>query len=137
LNQLKKSLHILFALFACLQLAFGPYALVQIYAWGTMITTYSKDTGIIQGAKDTFGGEKPCRLCCKITAAKKADGEKNQQSPAPAPSVKISQEFVASSGPVLAPPASEDMPTVLYYGHLLENRTSASLPLVPPPKVVA
>lgn len=110
---------------------------MQIYAWGTMITAYSKDTGIIQGAKDTFSGEKPCRLCCKITEAKKADGEKNQQSPAPASPIKLSLEFVASSEPVLAPPVSEDMPIVLYYGHLLEDRTSGRLPPVPPPKRVA
>lgn len=124
-------------MFACLQLVGGPYALVQIYAWGTMITNYSRETGIIQGTKDTFSGEKPCQLCCKITEAKKADGKKDQQSPAPASLTKLSQEFVTSSVPDLVPPVPRDMPAVLYYGQLMQYRTSSSLPPVPPPKCVA
>lgn len=102
-----------------------------------MITNYSKETGIIQGTKDTFSGEKPCHLCCKITEAKKADGKKNQQSPAPASPTKISQEFVTSSEPNLVPPVSSDMPVVIYYGRLMEDRTSPNLPPVPPPKCMA
>ncbi|MES2996258.1 MAG: hypothetical protein V4733_05545 [Verrucomicrobiota bacterium] len=56
----------------------GPYALMQVYAWAGMLAEYSQDSGFAQAAVDTFSGEKPCELCCKIAAAK--DG--NRETPA-------------------------------------------------------
>jgi len=131
---LKKPFHFLFALLFCLQLVGGPYALLQVYAWGTMITAYSKESGILQGTKDTFSGEKPCHLCCKITEAKKADVEKKQEAPTPTAPTKLSLEFLASRNEFLVHPIAESLPPVTFFGHLFQDRTSTRSPSIPPPK---
>jgi hypothetical protein len=55
---------------ACMQLAGGPTALMQVYAWIGMIVTYSQHDGLAKGVQDTFSGERPCPLCKKITTVK-------------------------------------------------------------------
>lgn len=131
---LKKPFHFLFALLFCLQLVGGPYAVLQIYAWGTMITAYTKESGILKGTRDTFSGEKPCHLCCKITEAKKADAEKKREAPTPTSPTKLSQEFLAARDESLVPPISESLPPVTFFGHLFQDRTSTKSPSIPPPK---
>jgi hypothetical protein len=62
-------------LFGCLHFVGGPLALVQVVAWGNMIAQYSGESGIIKGVQDTFSGDRPCRLCCKISEARESDPE--------------------------------------------------------------
>ncbi len=51
---------------------------MQVCAWVGMLVSYSQNDGIVQAAKDTFSGEKPCELCCKIAAARKQENESKE-----------------------------------------------------------
>lgn len=93
----------------------------------------------MQGAKDTFSGEKPCPLCCKIAAAKKADAEhgKPQDAPAPAmPAVKL-PEFLATADDLLTPPAATALPPVVFVKPLSLHGIGAHSPPAPPPRAEA
>ena len=49
-----------------LLLAWGPHGLLQGVAWSGMLVSYSLQDGLLQGAKDTFGGERPCEMCVAL-----------------------------------------------------------------------
>ena len=75
ITSLKKIFRFLMVIFGCLHLTGGPHALVQSYAWISMIIQYSKNDGIAKGVKDTFSGERPCHLCKKIDSVKKDESK--------------------------------------------------------------
>ena len=109
--------------------------MMQTYAWAGMLISYSKEDGLLKGAKETFSGEKPCALCCKIAAARKSDG-KSKELPV-SPSVKLLKEMLPSSPLVLAPLRFTKAPEVIFPGMNLPVETSAPAPPVPPPRRVA
>jgi hypothetical protein len=75
IKSLKKLFQVLMVICGCLHLTGGPHALVQSYAWISMIIQYSKDDGLAKGVKDTFSGERPCHLCKKIDSVKKDESK--------------------------------------------------------------
>ena len=109
--------------------------MVQTYAWAGMLVSYSKEDGLLKGARETFSGEKPCALCCKIAEAKKSDG-KSKELPV-SPTVKLLKEMLPSSPLALSSPRSTEAPKVMFPGMGLPVETSASAPPVPPPRCVA
>lgn len=123
----------------CLHLAGGPYSLMQAYAWAGMLVSYSKDDGLLQAAKDTFSGEKPCELCCKIAEAKKADpAQEKKDLPLPtAPSGKLLQDFLPSEIVFLKPPRFTDFSSPSFPGFLMPVETSGASPPLPPPRSIA
>lgn len=136
---LKKLFHHLLVFLGCLHLAGGPYTMLQAYAWMGMLVTYSQDDGLVQAAKDTFSGDKPCGLCCKIAAAR--DQEKDEGDPllpwSSSVSAKLLQEMIPSGEirllrprfDVLWPPAFT--PVSHSFGEV------ASAPPTPPPRFAA
>jgi hypothetical protein len=44
----------------------------QMLAWSRMILDYSQNRSITQAIGETFSGEQPCPMCCKLTQAKTA-----------------------------------------------------------------
>ncbi len=66
-------LRFILVLTGCLHLCGGHYGVMQMFAWGKMIVDYSAEKGLVEGMKDTFGGERPCELCASIAEAKKSD----------------------------------------------------------------
>jgi hypothetical protein len=135
---LKKLFQLLFLLFAGLHLSGGPYAIVQVYAWGNMLAEYSKESGFVQGAKDTFGGEKPCRLCCKIAAAKKADAESGKPEAPAAPSqVTKAPDYLPSTHGLPVPPAGTKAPPVMFGRPVILSGIGMNSPPTPPPRTVA
>ncbi|MCW1912642.1 hypothetical protein OJ996_03585 [Luteolibacter sp. GHJ8] len=121
----------------CLHLAGGPYSLMQVYAWAGMLVNYSKTEGLLQGAKDTFSGEKPCELCCKIAEARK-DDPKGKETPLPLPSLgKFLQDFVAVDLPLLSPPRSTAYLQPAFPGRCELERILRIAPALPPPKQLA
>jgi len=99
-----------------------------------MIASYSMESGILLGAKETFSGERPCNLCKTIAEAKKAEGGKKQDAPAPTQSAKQAHDFLASREAALEPPSATTAPTILFFGHLFQDGTSAHAPPLPPPR---
>jgi len=112
---------------------------MQAYAWAGMLVSYSKDDGLLQAAKDTFSGEKPCELCCKIAEAKKADpAQEKKDLPLPtAPSGKLLQDFLPSEIVFLKPPRFTDFSSPSFPGFLMPVETSGASPPLPPPRSIA
>lgn len=102
-----------------------------------MLSTYSKETGVFQAAVDTFSGDKPCHLCCKIAESKKADPEKKQDAPVPSGYAKLCPEFTQFSDEALTGPSSKDYLPRLPSGKLVRMQVAAYCPPVPPPRCVA
>lgn len=100
-----------------------------------MLVSYSQQDGLVQGAKDTFSGEKPCDLCCKIAEAKKTDPEKKEPlTPTSTISAgKIVQDMLPSKAMALAPPSAMDLPPVSFPGVALPPAFLRASPPVPPP----
>jgi hypothetical protein len=86
-HDLKKAFRILMVGLGCLHLAGGPYATLQGVAWATMLAKYSVENGVVQGAIDTFSGDRPCELCKSIADAKSPEPD----SPDPLPSPRFTQ----------------------------------------------
>ncbi len=109
---------------------------MQACAWAGMLVNYSKTDGLIQGAKDTFSGEKPCELCCKIAEAKQADPDgEGKKAPLPAPATgKLLQEFVPTEIVSLKSPRFSIFPPAAFAGVLPPQDASAPAPPVPPPR---
>jgi hypothetical protein len=127
----------LFAVFVSIHLAGGPYALVQTYAWAGMLVSYSKEDGLLKGAKETFSGEKPCALCCKIADAKKSDSDGKSKDLPVSPTVKLLKEMLPSSPLALSPPRFTEAPKLMFPGMSLLVETRTFAPPVPPPRRVA
>ncbi len=113
----------------------GPYAIVQVYAWSSMLVSYSKETGLLQGVKDTFSGEKPCHLCCKVAEAKKADSEKKpSDKPVTSHSQAKAPEFVAASHHFLAAPPATTVPKAIHACPVFPKGIGPHAPPTPPPE---
>lgn len=75
-------LRIILVLAAFIHLSGGHYGILQCIAWSKMLVEYSSASGLIEGARKTFNGEKPCRMCRSIIAAKQQESEREEQAPA-------------------------------------------------------
>ena len=75
-----------------------------------MLVTYSQDDGIVQAAKDTFSGEKPCELCTRIASAREsAPAGQEPLAPPSVSSAKLLQEMIATEPLALKPPRPTDL----------------------------
>jgi hypothetical protein len=61
-------------LLAALAMAFGPAASVQVAAWTSMLLVRSVESGVVEGARSTFSGRAPCRLC-SVAESLRRDGQ--------------------------------------------------------------
>ena len=135
---LKKLFQILLVSLGCLHLAGGPYSLMQAYAWAGMLVTYSQQDGLLEGAKNTFSGEKPCELCCKIAAAKKSEpAREKKEAPVPPSTGKLLQEFLLSGTVSVEPPRFNPFIVPAFPGVLVPVETACASPPVPPPRDLA
>ena len=112
--------------------------MLQIYAWGTMLADYSQESGILQGARETFSGERPCSLCCKISAA--TEHELKSEKPLPPDktrSIKFLQEIAPADTQRLAQPRGLAIraPGNCQISNWFEE--FVPLPPTPPPRSVA
>lgn len=112
---------------------------MQVYAWAGMLVSYSQDGGLLQGAKDTFSGEKPCELCCKIAEAKKADPSQEKKDlppPSSAATGKLLQDFLPCETVNLKPPRFTDSPSISFPGLCVPVETAGASPPLPPPRAL-
>ncbi|MBK1882655.1 hypothetical protein JIN85_09520 [Luteolibacter pohnpeiensis] len=131
---LKKPLQLLFAIFACLHLAGGPYSIAQTYAWINMLISYSQNDGIVKATVDTFSGNKPCAICCKIQETRKSERNKDERSTPPgSTSAKLLQELLPTKNTTLPVPASCDISPSAFPGVSLPHGLLSDAPPVPPP----
>ncbi|HVJ45087.1 MAG TPA: hypothetical protein VM511_01800 [Luteolibacter sp.] len=135
-NSLKKPFQLLLVFLGCLHLVGGPYSILQGCAWVNMLISYSQKDGLVKAAKDTFSGEKPCKLCCKIAEAREVDS-KNPGDPVKPPlspvAAKLLHEMLPSSVTAIEPPAAIDFPSPSLPGVHLSAGCAKASPPVPPP----
>ena len=54
----------------------GHLALLQTFAWGNMLVSFSRTDSIADAAKKTFDGEHPCSMCKVVKESKKQEEKK-------------------------------------------------------------
>jgi hypothetical protein len=136
---LRKFLQSLFVAFSCLQLIGGPYSVVQMYIWGNMFAKYSSESGLLEGAKETFSGERPCALCHKLALAKKRATDSDHPTP-PGDSgetLKLLRVMIpARPLESLVPPMFHKLPALAFVGKLFKGEVLMTSPPSPPPRSV-
>ncbi|MFD0893665.1 hypothetical protein KBB96_09185 [Luteolibacter ambystomatis] len=122
---------------ASIHLAGGPYALVQACAWANMLITYSQQDGFAKAAVDTFSGEKPCEMCCKIAEAKQDDANKKKDPASPDLSfgAKLRPELLPADHTTLKVPAATDILVAAPVSPALIAGIGQAAPPSPPPQV--
>jgi len=126
----------LLALLGCLHLAGGPYAFMQGVAWAGMLVNYSKTDGLAKAAVDTFSGEKPCELCCKISAAKQEDARKNKPESSDLSALaKLRHEMLPAEDLRLKSPFADEWIFVRSLPLVLSPGIGHDAPPSPPPQV--
>lgn len=99
-----------------------------------MLVSYSQDDGLLQAAKDTFSGEKPCELCHKIAAAKDCDPAGEKEPLVPLGSGKLLQEMIASKPVEAASPQATDFVAEGFAGVIPLLERGSAAPPTPPPR---
>lgn len=54
----------------------GHLALLQTFAWGNMLMSFSRTASIADAAKKTFDGDHPCPMCKVVRESKKQEEKK-------------------------------------------------------------
>jgi len=135
---LKKFPQILFVVLGCLHLLGGPYSMLQVYAWATMLVDYAQDDGLLQAAKDTFSGEKPCELCCIVKSARESEPEeKTPAAPASRMAAKPFHDMLPLGEIVIQPPAATEVPNLGFLELVVSSGIGPAAPPCPPPWRVA
>jgi len=67
---------------------------LQLVAWGGMLVTYTSESGLESGLRETFDGAHPCSLCTAIQEAKTQDAPDKKWTASP-----ISYRLVAVASP--------------------------------------
>ena len=70
---MKGILQYLLCVLTALQLCGGSLGVFQAVAWAQMLRDYSQEKGLLRGVKETFDGEHPCPMCCKVEKAKQQE----------------------------------------------------------------
>ncbi len=138
IQTLKKLFQYLFCLLVCLQLVGGPSSLVQVYAWANMLASYSAESGLVQGTRDTFSGEKPCALCCKLSAIKKTQEPEKESPVVLQVDTKHLKEVIPSTAlDDLKFPFAFEFPNAIFASPHLPPGMKPSGPDAPPPRAFA
>lgn len=81
----------------------GHWTVLQTIAWTRMLVEYSRDASLVEAARETFSGERPCAMCKKIR-----EGRQQEENRSPLPQWERLPEFMPDWERVTAPlpPAS-------------------------------
>ncbi|MDB4506966.1 hypothetical protein N9055_01980 [Akkermansiaceae bacterium] len=93
-------------LFVIVVLSGLDQAVVQAYAWVTMIQDRAPEMGVSEAISDTFSGENPCEIC---TALAEVTPEEREETPRETvgDSIKLFAKFTSVR---IFPPAREAWP---------------------------
>jgi len=109
--------------------------LVQTFAWGRMIASYSQSMAFTKAVQKTFSVEGMCGVCVAVQDGKKQDGSANRTPGAPGKSLgKILLVFApAITAPLLFSSAS----CPWSHSDQLTPTSDPAAPPVPPPRALA
>jgi len=102
-----------------------------------MLVTYSQQDGFAKAAVDTFSGEKPCEMCCKIAMAKQDDAKKKQDSGSQEIpfGAKLRLELLPAVHTALKAPAATDILVAAPVSPVILSGIAQAAPPSPPPQV--
>ncbi|MDB4259143.1 hypothetical protein N9830_01825, partial [Akkermansiaceae bacterium] len=125
LNALRFARHLCF--FVIVVLSGLDQAVVQSYAWITMIHDRAPELGVREAINDTFSGESPCEICCALA-------EVTEQEQEDAPLKKGGDQgpklFAKFSSLQLFPPARDTWPRLTEFVAL--SSLHLEIPTPPP-----
>jgi hypothetical protein len=132
----KRTLQYLLCLVTALELCGGHLGVAQMVAWAQMIRDYTAEKGIAEGLKETFDGEHPCAMCCKIAKAKQ---QEERQAPLPLEKLEgLSKWLTYSAEPGIPVAGWTDRGTALRPNEPADHASSRrARPPVPPPRSFA
>lgn len=135
---LKRACQILLVLMSCLHLCGGSLGFLQLMAWAGMAVTYTAESGMVEGLKETFDGEHPCPLCVAIAAAEGKESEPGEPgAPLPQSIERLAKQVIwlADESMPLMP---EIVEVVVVLPEVLERSgRGGEMPPVPPPRGIA
>jgi hypothetical protein len=119
--------------FAWLFATGSHWDLVQTFAWGRMIATYSQTMSVGEAVKLTFKPTTLCNLCEMVSAAQKQQTQEERSGPGVKSDAKILLVFQSSAKFVLTRPAADR-----WFEKNVRVPTAERLaPPLPPPRSVA
>ena len=127
----------LLAIAACLYLSGSHLAFLQIVAWSGMLVSYSAESGLAAGMRDTFSGRKPCSMCKAISAAKKHEDSGREKAPVPPnASLKLWTEMLPAGDSFIVKRVPLDHLEIGQASLCLPIDAEGTRPPVPPPRPV-
>jgi hypothetical protein len=135
---LKRACQILLVLMTCLHLCGGSLGFLQLMAWAGMAVTYTAESGMVEGLKETFDGEHPCPLCVAIAAAEGKESEPGEPgAPLPQSIERLAKQVIwlaEASTPLML----EVVEGVVVLPEVVERSgRGGEMPPVPPPRGLA
>lgn len=122
-------LRVILVLGAFVHLSGGHYGVLQGIAWTKMLIDYSARDGLVEGARKTFDGQHPCRMCESIASAKQEENERRSEAPARGLENLSLKDLRIPESISLGRPSSSE-----HAGHDFARLTvSEGLPGTPPP----
>lgn len=110
--------------------------MVQVCAWANMLVSYSQQDGLAKAAVDTFSGEKPCEMCCKIAHAKQDDAKKQGPGSPEVPfGAKLRHELLPTDNVGLKPLSATEIMVAIPLPPALIAGIGHAAPPSPPPQV--
>jgi len=129
---MRRRLSIISLLFAWLLATGSQWDLVQTFAWGKMIVTYSQSMPLTEAVRLTFTPDNMCGICEAVSEAKQQQSDATLPGESSGKSGKIPLVFQASSVFVSSTPAVQGVSP----DELLEMKGVArAAPPVPPPRL--
>ena len=92
---MRRRLSLILTLTAWLLATGSQWDLVQTFAWGRMIATYSQSMSLAQAVKKTFAADAMCGVCHAVADAK----QQQDAADAPAPGEKMPAKIFLASAP--------------------------------------
>lgn len=103
MSQARRVISVAVCLLALFAASGGHWTVLQTIAWTRMLIEYSRDATLVEAARETFSGERPCAMCKKIR-----EGRQHEENRSPLPQWERLPEFTPGWESVSAPlpPAS-------------------------------
>lgn len=129
---MRRRISLILTLAAWLLATGSHWDLVQTFAWGRMIATYSQTVPLAEAIRLTFTPENMCGICSAVSTAKQ------QQSDAAAiPGGKLDGKILLAFTPAPAPVVAAPSFVSPVFDHPWTPISERAAPPVPPPRSAA
>ncbi len=125
---MRRRISLILTLAAWLLATGSHWDLVQTFAWGRMIATYSQTVPLAEAIRLTFTPENMCGVCSAVSTAKQ------QTSAAAIPGGKLDGKVLLVFAPVPTPVVAAPSFSSSVFDHAAVPFSERAAPPVPPPR---